>query len=251
MEEKIDNPVSRKIVTSVWNRLSDYFPEIRCYRGGAGSAYSITARLPEEIHKKWIVHINSSPEFREKIRREIEEIFSSYVFNGQSFLEIRWDRGGTSFETDGVNGCLVYVSSDTGTYSYTCHNIDSYEQASVLFIALSVFLPQLYFALETFESGRVDLSKFPPLQKEIFQKITLHQVPECQMTSDQCIHKYTFICGVCTRNPKAFFLKRNEDLARIGDKWEPKGGLPGKELCPVCGANISTGKCPVCERKTI
>lgn len=244
MEEKIDNPVSRKIVLdSVWNRMGDYLPEIHCH----GNRFSLGARLPEKEHRKWIAHINGNPNFREMVKRGLEAIFSNHIFTGRSYLEIRWFPHGTSFETDGVNGCMVYVSSDSGNYEYSCHNIDNFEQASVLFIALSVYLPKLYFALEAFESGELDTKKFPALEKVITEKITLNQVPECKMTFDECIHKYTWLCGICTRNPNAFFIKENKDLERIGDKWEPEGGLPGKKLCPVCGANISSEKCPYCE----
>jgi len=247
MPEKIDNPVSRKIVNSVYNRLGDYFPEISRHREGLRNWYTINARLPEEIHKKWISRINSNRYFRGMVKGKIEEIFSSYIFNGQSFLEIRWARGGTSFETDGINGCMVFVSADSGVYNYSCHNIDSFEQAMVLFIALSIYLPFLYFALESFESGNVDVEKFPPLEDRIIQRITLNQVQGCQMKYGECIHWASTLCDLCTRNPKARSILKQQDLSRIGDKWEPEGGFPGRELCSACGANMSTGKCPFCD----
>jgi len=104
----------------------------------------------------------------------------------------------------------------------------------------------MYSSLENFESGSYEPEKFPSLERTIVQRIALNKVKGCQMTSEQCIHKNTWICDLCTRNPKAFSIREQRDLDKIGDKWEPEGGLPGKNLCPVCGANISTDQCPYC-----
>lgn len=245
MTEKPKNTLSRKIVeTKVHNQLFDYFPKILCNTGDGRIGFSIGAKLPTEEHKKWISHILGNELFRKKVKKEIENILCRHVFNHQAFLEISWGPGGAAFETTGANGCLVYPESE----AYTCHNIDDFEQAAVLFIVFSVYLENLYFALEEFENGTFNPEKFPPLKEGITDRIELNLVPDCQMKYGECIHWKTWICGLCTRNPKkAFTIKDKTELTRIGDKWEPEGGLPGKNICPVCGANISSEKCPFCE----
>ena len=156
----IDNPVSRGIVNSIWNRFDEYLPKIIfCPNGG----YYIKARLPEAEHKKWIARILGNPNFRDNIIEEIKNIFSSYSFQRQSFLEVRWKPHGASFETNGVNGCNLYVPP-SGEYGYTCHNIDNFEQACILFIALAVYLPKLYFQLENFEGGKYNIEKSAQLE---------------------------------------------------------------------------------------
>jgi hypothetical protein len=245
MEKKLNNPVSRSIVDSIWNRFGDYFPEIQRFESGGRSNYAVGAKLPEKEHKKWIAHVSGNPNFREVVKQEIEGVFANYVFHGRTFLKIQWTSHGTLFETDGVNGCLVYVV-DSVSYGYGYHNIDTFEQAMVLFIALSKYLPRLYSILECLESGEIDSETFSPLQERFTQTITLNLVPDCQMKYGECLHWKSWLCQYCTRNPKAFYIETQKDLTRIGDKWEPEGGLPGREICPICGANISTDKCPFC-----
>jgi len=246
MKKKIDNPVSRSMIESIWNQFGEYLPVIYPpTRSGQG--YAIGANLPKE-HKKWIAHINGNPGFREMIKHDIENIFSRYVFDGGSYLRISFSPMGTAFETDGINGCMIYVEPESPsgcTYAY--HNIDSFEQAMVLFLALSAYLPKLYSALENFESGEYDPKDFPPLQERLDANIKLNRVPECQMKYGECLHWKSVLCEICTRNPKSHSLPTQKDVARLGDKWEPEGGLPGKRLCDICGANLSTDKCPFCK----
>jgi len=166
------------------------------------------------------------------------------VFNSQSYIEIWWSPGGVTFNTDG-DRCGIYISGGPD-YGYSPHNVDHYEQASVLFISLSIFLSRLYSAMEAFESGSIPVKKCSPLEEEIHERIKLNQQKGCDMTSGECIHWKTYICGHCSRNPKAFFLKTKNDLVILGDKWEPEGGIPGKNLCVVCGANISKPICHHC-----
>lgn len=87
---------------------------------------------------------------------------------------------------------------------------------------------------------------YPPLQDRINETIKLNRVPECQMKYGQCLHWKSMLCEICTRNPKSHNVPTQKDVARLGDKWEPEGGLPGKRLCDNCGANISKDKCPFC-----
>jgi len=241
-EEKIDNPVSRKIVlTLVYNRIDNYFPDISCASGGG---YSVGVRLPEEAYKKWISYVNGLEKFREKVSRKIEEVFSRYVFDCQSYIEIWWSPHSVAFNTDG-NACGIYVSSGPD-YSYTSHNVDSYEQASVLFIALSIYLKELYFVLEAFENKSISAENVAPLKEELHQRIKLNRQKECDMDYGECIHWKSFYCEHCSRNPKARFVKTKDDLAIFGDKWEPEGGIPGKNFCVSCLANISKPICPNC-----
>lgn len=242
-DKKVDNPVSRKIVLdSVRDRINDYFPSISCTGGGRG--YNVGTRLPEKAHKKWISYINGLEKFRETVSREIEEVFSRFVFNAQSYLEIWWSPGDVTFNTDG-NACGIHVSDGSDDYGYSSHNVDHYEQASVLFIALSIYLSRLYFSLETFESGSIPAEKCQPLEKALRQRIKLNRQKECDMTSEECIHWKSIYCQHCSRNPKAHFVKTKDDLAIFGDKWEPEGGIPGKNLCR-CVANISKPICAHC-----
>lgn len=242
-EKEIRNPVSRHIVLEcIWNTFDCYLPKIFTL---GDRSYGIDARLPKEPHKKWIAHISAIEGFRERVKEEIEGVFSSYVFNSQSYLKIYWRPRGVAFETDGVNGCCVYVE-DSADYGYTVHNVDHYEQASVLFIALSVYLPKLYSALESFESGRVDSKKITPMKEGVTQKIKLNQIKGCDMEFEECLHWASYLCQYCSRNPKAFFLSDKKNLYQIGDKWEPEGGLPGKNFCTSCHANISKPICPHC-----
>lgn len=244
-DEKVDNPVSRKIVLdSVWNRIDDYFPRISCTSGYGGRGYNVGARLPEEAHKKWISYINGLERFRETVNREIEEVFSHYVFDMQSYIEIWWSLGGVTFNTDG-NACGIYVSGGPD-YGYSSHNVDHYEQASVLFIALSIYLHRLYSALDAFESGSISVEKCHPLEKELHQRLNLNRQKECDMDYGECIYWKSIYCEHCSRNPKAFFVKTKDDLAVFGDKWEPEGGIPGKNLCISCNANISKPICAHC-----
>lgn len=246
-DKKVENPVSREIVLgSGWNRFDWYLPRIIRVGGDPFRGYGVNAKLPKKAHEKWISYINGLERFRETIKREIKEVFSQYVFNGQSYLEIWWSPGGVTFNTDG-NRCGIYISGSSSDYGYCPHNVDHYEQASVLFIALSIYLPRLYSAMEAFESGSIPIKKCTPLKEEIRERIKLNQQKGCDMESpDECIHWKTYICEHCSRNPEAFFLKTKDDLAILGDKWEPPGGIPGKNLCAVCGANISKPICPHC-----
>ncbi len=219
-----------------------YFPKIVHYQ----NRFSVGARLPEKIHRRWIAHIIGNPRLRKTIEQEIEETFASHVFNKQSFLKICWSPAGASFKTDG-NACDVGVSEGI----YCEHNVDDYEQASVLYIALLKYLARIYICLADFENNNYNPEDFPPLEETFTHTIKLNTRPGCQMTFEECIHKLTWICNLCTRNPKSLRVESKKALKKIGDKWEPPGGLPGKKLCIICGANINalSGKCPYCDEE--
>jgi len=173
MQKEIHNPVSREIVNnSVWHGIGDYFPTIVHCSDMNMQSWTIKAMLPEGFYRKWIAYIIGNPHFREMVEKRIEDIFRHHVFGWQSFLEIHWSSKGVSFETDGVNGCMVYPSFEGIEDGYFCHNVDNFEQASVLFLALSVCLPILYYGLELYEREEIE-PEFPPLQKE---KVILKRV---------------------------------------------------------------------------
>jgi hypothetical protein len=226
--------------------LNKYPLKIEKFGTSDNISYGVSAELPEK-YRKWIANIIGNEYFRNKVKKEIESIFANQVFNSQSYIKITWFVQGPSFQTDGINDCSTYVPYlDPSSYSH--HNIDNYEQASILHIALSIYLQNLYPFLEDFETGEKSSEEYPPLKDRIVNKITLKKVEDCKMTYEQCIHKGR-LCELCGRNPKAYHLLSQKDIKRIGDKWEPRGGLPGRKLCPVCGANISSDECPFCQTK--
>jgi hypothetical protein len=192
MERNKNNLVSSGIINnSVWNRIGDYLPVITNRSDMHMQSWAISARLPKDFYKKLIAHIIGNPKFRETVEEKIKNVFRNHAFDFQSFLEIRWHSKGASFETDGVNGCMVYVYSECGDCGYSCHNIDTFEQASVLFLALSTYLPDLYSALEIYEREK-DKIKFLPLSEGeiIYKRIILNnnrqsknkEIKDCQTT---------------------------------------------------------------------
>lgn len=181
MKDNKNNPVSSGIINnSVWNRIGDYLPVIINRSDMNMQSWAISARLPKDFYKKWIAYIIGNPNFRKTIEEKIEDAFRNHTFDSQSFLEIRWHSNGASFETDGVNGCFVHVYLEGGDSGYSCHNIDRFDQASVLFLALSIYLPDLYFALEFYEKEDLKLEFQPfPEGKIIYKRIILHS-KRCQ-----------------------------------------------------------------------
>jgi len=250
-QDKILNPVSRTVINDGNNNLGDFIPKIIMLGDGAFRGFGISAKLPEKACKKWLGHIVGNERLRKLVIEELQNIFGGHVFYGQSYLRIRWSPRGVTFETDGENGCYVAMSDLGVEFSYTYHNIDTLEQAMVLYLSLSIWLPRLWFYLDRLESGHMNSKDFTPLTKDeyVLDEIVLPQVPECQMLLEQCQNKYSRICHYCTRNPKFFSGLQDNESKRVGDKYEPPGGLEGKELCPVCGANITAldGKCPYCD----
>lgn len=176
MKSDKDNLVSSGIINnSVWNRIGDYLPVFINRSDMNMQSWAISARLPKGFYKKWIAYIIGNPKFREMAEERIENIFRNHIFDFQSFLEIRWHSKGVSFETDGVNGCMVYVYLEGGDCGYSCHNIDTFEQASVLFLALSVYLPDLYSALELYEKEDPKLEFQPfPEEEAVYKRIILN-----------------------------------------------------------------------------
>jgi len=192
MEKNKNNPVSSEIINkSVWNSIGDYLPVIINRSDMHMQSWIINARLPESFCKKWIAYIIGDQKFREMIEEKIENIFRNHVFDGQSFLEIRWHSKGVSFETDGVNGCMIYVYAEGGYYGYISHNINTSEQVDILFLALSQYLPALYSALNLYEreKAKLKLSQTFPEGEIIYKRIILHnkqsenkEIKDCQTT---------------------------------------------------------------------
>lgn len=187
MEKDKNNPVSNGIINnSVWNRIGDYLPMIINRSDMHMQSWAISARLPENFYKKWIAYIIGNPKFRKTIEERIENVFRDHIFDRQSFLEIRWHSKGVSFETDGVNGCMVYVYLEGGYCGYSCHNIDTFEQANILFLALSLYLPDLYSALELYEREEMKL-KFSPLsEREVIYKRIILNNERCKTKMGGC-----------------------------------------------------------------
>jgi len=181
-----NNPVSSEIINkSVWNSIGDYLPVIINRSDMHMQSWAISARLPKGFYKKWIAHIIGNLKFREMAEERIENIFRNHIFDWQSFLEIHWHSKGVSFETDGVNGCMVYVYFEGGDCGYSCHNIDTFEQANILFLALSLYLPNLYSALELYEREEIKSSPFPE-EDIIYKKIILHNKRQSENKEEDC-----------------------------------------------------------------
>ena len=173
MKDKTDNLVSKYIFNNcVWNSFHWYFPEISKGENGWG----VQARLPKDIYKKWIARIVGNELFRKRIVEKIEEVISSQAYRHQTFLRIIWKSFGPAFETDGQNFCATYVPYNVGD-GFECHNIDSCEQAHLLFLCLSIFLPNLYIAMEMLESGKYKKEDWPEFKEEyLLEEIKLRRL---------------------------------------------------------------------------
>lgn len=238
-----DNPISQEIINSVYNSFADYLPWLSVNKTEYGSRFSIGARLPKS-HRDLIPYINGNSWFRARMKEKIESILLTHKFRFQSYLEINFNSASTSFNTDG-NACGIYIYDGR---NYTYHNIDTYEQVSVLFIALSTYLVGLYPALEHLKSKKSDLEKMKKLENSVSFKIQLRRVEGCQKKSEECIHWKIWICNYCIRNWNKMSIPRDEnELARLGDKFESSKG-PKKYLCISCGANMKDYICHYCGR---
>lgn len=236
-----DNPISREIINSVYNSFADYFPRLMADRSEDGLRFSVGVRLPKS-HRDLIPYINGNSRFRAKVKENIESILLTHEFKSQSYLEINFSSASTSFNTDG-NACGIYIYD--GDYTY--HNIDTYEQASILFIALSTYLATLYPILENLRNkSKSELEKMKKLESFVAFKIQLMKIEGCKKKFEECIHSKTWICSYCIRNwNKMSALREESELARLGDKFEsPKG--PKKYLCISCGANMKDYICHYC-----
>ncbi len=202
-------------------------------------------RLPI-LYTKWIAHVVGNQGFRELVEEKFENVFSKHVFKLQSFLRMSWTSDGLAIATDG-NACDV-APSDKG---YCEHNVDHYEQSQVLFIALAIYLRAAYLASKTFEEGKISPEESPPLKGAITHTISLQKAQKCSMNLEECIHKRSLMCEICIRSSKPINKLSSEELQRLGDKFEPKGGIEGKELCIICGTNIPSDseECPFCKEE--
>lgn len=147
--------------STVWENLEKYSPRIeQAPQGGAYTGYYfINCKLPEQKYKKCIPYIVNHPKSKKIVKNEIEKILFHHKFKEQSYLRIRWSNRGADFETDG-NGCILYPSSDFGDYGYGSYNVDTLEQAFVLFTALSVYLRRVWVALALFTNKPSEAEKW-------------------------------------------------------------------------------------------
>jgi hypothetical protein len=235
----IDNPVSREIVNSVYNRFGDYFPQLVVFKRELDLSFSVEARLPKS-YKELIPYINGNHRFIDKIKERIGSVLLTHVFRWQSYLEIEFSESGISFGTDG-NACRLYVSGDICSY----HNIDTYEQASILFIALSIYLSQLYPVLEYMKSRKPEeLKDIKKIENFISFRIKLNKTG-CKEEYGKCTNWASWICEHCIRNWARLPYHGKEELELLGDKFESPDG-PINCLCISCGANLRGYICQYC-----
>ncbi len=190
----------------------DYIPQLE----RVNENWYIGCTLPPS-HKKWIRHVFGLEHFRTQVITEIKAILLSNPFHWQSYLTLKWNPTGLSFETDG-NACGLYIDDN----KYTCHNLDTYEQASIFYLALTRYLYDLFVILEMFETNAIQSDPISTDYRQIlYTKIELPRFPECAKTFDQCVHKYTYVCDTCLRNPKTALIPRN-NYKEFGDKFKRK-----------------------------
>ncbi len=210
------------------------------------SGWTIGIRRLPTLYTKWVAHVVANQKFRDLVKEKIQNVLSRNVFVLQSFLTMYWSSNGLALKTDG-NACSI-IPSDNGYYE---HNVDYYEQSSILFIALTIYLREAYVASRMFEEGRISPEKFPPLKERITQRISLNKAKKCSLTLEECIHKLSWMCEICIRSSKPLNRLSSGELKRLGDKFEPEGGIEGKELCVICGANIPSDseECSFCKEE--
>ncbi len=220
---KNENPVAMEIFCSVRNSIQDYFPKM--LHASEGRGWAVYAYLPEKLHRKWIRYIQGHEGFKQAVVEDLKSFLTHQLFEFQSYVEIDWLPQGASVETDGENGCMVYVDSHGIDYGYQCHNVDTQEQATILFIALGAYLKRLYDALEAFETGRIksDTPQPDDIMRCERMKIPLQRFPmNCANEFYQCcLNRDYFNCNTCIRNPRSSRYPRTEnEWKKYSDKFK-------------------------------
>lgn len=158
-----ENPISRAMIEhAVWNKFEYYLPAI----ARADHGYTIFARLPDQYYQKWYKHIASKERFRQMVLEKIALVVKPFLNSqgARQYLNLIWLASGLYFQCQG-DDCSIGV--DDKRHTYSPHNIDTSIQATILFLALSVYLPELYFVMEELESGKMEIEDWP-IDEKIF-----------------------------------------------------------------------------------
>lgn len=170
MKEKKDS--NQEIKPFSFYDIGKFLPQIYGSEDKEPLDFTIKTEIPRESHEKWIGHINNLEEHRTTTVNRVEKALSHYQFKTQTYLLMTWDKDRVSFETDGLR-CGLHLVKETDFYGYDSHNIHNFEQMVVLFIALSIYLQEIYKALELFKQGKIDSNNYEPLTETIRNKIRL------------------------------------------------------------------------------
>lgn len=145
---------------SCWD-FDDFLPTI--YK--AHNGYCVSVKLPSKLYNKWIARVMGNQKFIDKVVEDIRLILEPFLREHKYYLKISWNNYGMSFSCNG-DACEIYPTLDGRQYAD--HNIDGPFQALILFMALSVYLPSMYFALSQLEENKNDLSNWPELAHSTF-----------------------------------------------------------------------------------
>ena len=113
---------------------SQFFPRFVVRDEGCG----VTVRLPNS-YRKYIGMMSGNEKYRHNIEEEIAAIFKGTLRDGFE-INVRWSRSGPIFDVPG-NSCGVFVDgSDHDMKEYTDHNVDTAQQALVLYTCLNIHM---------------------------------------------------------------------------------------------------------------
>jgi hypothetical protein len=172
------NAASKKIAELDWIDGGSIHRLIPTLRGsGQDFGFGVECQLPGEIYWKWIPLLTGSEEFRKRIEDEIRASMCDNGLDWPTYLRLNWSRNGLNLETNGVNGCTVYVLKSESRY--TEHNVDNLRQAMVLQFALSIYTRRMMQFLDFLESQGTEgsvLEDSKPLGEEDTIEVTIRLV---------------------------------------------------------------------------
>ncbi|MCL5430254.1 MAG: hypothetical protein M1504_02130 [Candidatus Marsarchaeota archaeon] len=130
-------------------RIVEYLPEIKGTREGV----TLEADLPKS-YREDIVGLLRNDAFK----KIVEEDVNAVALNG---VTITWGDTGAILLAKGIGQCPC-IGPQAGFERYAPHNIDTYQQASVLFLALSIYLRHVALFTNQYKLGFAMLSDYIP-----------------------------------------------------------------------------------------
>ena len=125
-----------------------YTPKFIALKGG----YSIYADLPEEMYERNAARIHQDPLFRRAVEDKTADVFSKGKLDWPRRMWFDWRDDRWMLDVDGDACGVGYFYTDYNP-KITDHNIDTWGQASALFIGTTVYLRHLYTAMAARDSG--------------------------------------------------------------------------------------------------